>query len=66
MSYLLGAGQIVVGIGILVAWWLALTFVGVRQKGRTMTAIGFAVVPSLFLLWATAGCILIVRGIGGL
>ena len=65
MNYLLGGGQIVVGIGVLVLWWLALTVMGHRQKNKPLTAFGFAVVPSFFLLWLTAGCILIMRGIGG-
>lgn len=65
MSYLLGGGQIVVGIAVLVAWWLALTFLGARQVGKPMTAMGFAVVPSILLLWLTGGVILVIRGLSG-
>lgn len=65
MNYLFGGGQIVIGIGVLVVWWLALTLVGRRNHGKPMTNIGFAVMPSILLLWLTAGCILIVRGLAG-
>ena len=66
MSYLIGGGQIVVGIAVLVLWWLALMFLSRRNVGRPMTSFGFAVTPSVLLLWATIGGILIIRGIGGL
>jgi hypothetical protein len=66
MNYFVGGGQIVVGLGLLVAWWITLTFIGVRNRGRPMTSIGFAVVPSLFLLWLVASFILILRGAGEL
>jgi hypothetical protein len=62
VSYLFGAGQIIVGIGLLIAWWFALIFVDRRSHGKRMTNIGFVVTPSLFLIWFTAGCVLIVRG----
>ena len=66
MSYLFGGGQIIVGVGLLVVWWLVLTLIGRRNEGRPMTRMGFAVTPSLFLLWATAAFILIVRGLSGM
>ena len=66
MSYLLGGGQIVIGAGMFVALWLALTFMGARLKGKPMTSIGFAVTPSLFLIWAILAGVLIVRGVTGM
>ena len=66
MSYLIGGSQILVGIAILVTWWLTLALMGRRNRGKPMTTIGFAIVPSLFLLWLTAGGILIVRGLAGM
>ena len=66
MSYLLGGGQIIVGLGLLVGWWLVLTLIGRRNQGRPMTSMGFAIIPSLFLLWLMAAGVLIVRGIAGI
>ena len=66
MSYLLGGGQIVVGLAILAAWWIALTFLGSRWRDKPMTAMRFAVVPSFFLLFGVAGFILILHGLGAI
>ena len=66
MSYLLGGGQVVMGIALLVGWWLALSFMGARLKGKPMTSVGFAVTPSVFLLWGILAGILIVNGIAGM
>ena len=65
MTYLLSSGEIVVEIAILVVWWLTLSLMGRRNKGKPMTAMGFAFVPSIFLIWLTVGCVLIVRGMAG-
>lgn len=65
MSFLIGGGQIVIGIVILVVWWLTLALMGRRNQGKQMTTLGFAVVPSIFLFWFTAGGVLIVRGLAG-
>jgi hypothetical protein len=66
MDYLLGSGQIIIGVGLLVAMWFVLTMIGRRNEGRKMGRIGFAITPSLFLIWATAEVILIIRGISGM
>ena len=64
MSYLLGGGQIVLGLGLLVLWWLALTLLGRRWNEKELSATMFAVVPSIFLLWAVGSFILLFRGLG--
>jgi hypothetical protein len=66
MSYLVGGGQIIVGVGLLVALWIALAVLGRRNEGKQMSRMGFAITPSIFLIWATAAVILIVRGISGM
>ena len=65
MSYLIGGGQLVAGIAILVAWWLVLSLVGRRNAGKPMTTSGFIFYTPIFLIWMTAGAILIARGISG-
>jgi|SwirhirootsSR3_FD_contig_31_11842257_length_442_multi_3_in_0_out_0_1 hypothetical protein len=65
MSYLIGGGQLVAGIAILVAWWLVLSLVGRRNAGKPMTTSGFIFYTPIFLIWMTAGAILVVRGISG-
>ena len=42
MDYLLGSGQIIIGVGLLVAMWFVLTMIGRRNEGRKMGRIGFA------------------------
>jgi hypothetical protein len=64
MGYLFGGGQVVVGIGVIMAWWLALKLDRLRLGGRPLSRMGFAVVPTLFLLWFLAGALLIVLGLG--
>jgi hypothetical protein len=66
MSYLLGGGQVVLGVGLFIAWYLALVFMSARLKNKPMTSMGFAVTPSLFLLWGILAGVLIVRGVGGI
>ena len=64
MNYLLGGGQIVVGLGLLFLWWITLTFLGARWRDKELSALRFAIVPSIFLLWAVGGFILLFRGLG--
>jgi len=65
MSYLIGGGQLVAGIAILIAWWLVLSLVERRNAGKPMTIRGFIFYTPMFLIWMTAGAILVVRGISG-
>jgi hypothetical protein len=62
MNWLIGSGQILIGIAVVVAWYLVLRFMSGRL-GR-MTNFGFSIIPAVFLLWAVLGAILIVNGIG--
>ena len=64
MGYFLNGGQAVAGFAALVLLWLALGLVGRRNGGKPLSAMGFALWPSLFLLWFVGACILILRGIG--
>jgi hypothetical protein len=64
MDYFLSGGQAVAGFATLVLLWLTLSFVGRRSGHKPLSSMGFALWPSLFLLWLVGGCILILRGIG--
>jgi hypothetical protein len=64
MNYLFGGGQVVVGLGLLVAWWLALTFLGSRWRDQPLSSIRFAVTPVVFLVWFVGGFLLVLRGLG--
>jgi hypothetical protein len=61
MNWLIGSGQILVGIGVVAAWYFALRLL----SGRTlrMTNLAFSILPAAFLIWAVLGIILIVNGI---
>jgi hypothetical protein len=62
MSQLLGGGQILVGLGLIVGWWLALRLVGKLNRDKRMTALGLVGGPCVFLLWFVGAGILILRG----
>jgi len=64
MNYLLSGGEIVVGLGVLLAWWFALRLVGRLRGDKELSALMFAFVPCVFLLWMVAGFILLLRGSG--
>lgn len=62
MQWLVGGGQLLVGIALLVTWWLALSFLGRNKK--PLTAFRFVGLPSIFLLWFVGGAILVFHGVG--
>jgi hypothetical protein len=64
MDFLLGGGQIVVGLGALVLWWITLTLVGRRWSERSLGTMRFAVTPCVFLLWFVFGFLITLRGLG--
>jgi hypothetical protein len=64
MDYLLGSTQVLAGICSIVVLWLTLHFLGRRNADKRITNTGFAIVPSLFLLWLVGSCVLILRGLG--
>jgi hypothetical protein len=64
MDYLLSGGEVVAGLVTLVLWWLALRLVGRLRSEKELSALMFAFVPCVFLLWMVGGCILILRGSG--
>ena len=64
MDYLLSGGEVVAGLIMLVAWWFALRLLGRLRRDRELSALMFAVVPCVFLLWMVGGVILILRGTG--
>jgi hypothetical protein len=64
LDYLLSGGQVVTGIAAIVAWWFALKLIGRLRGNKELSALMFAVVPCIFLLWLVAACILILRGTG--
>jgi len=64
MDYLLGGGQIVVGLGALVLWWITLTLVSRRWSERPLGYMRFAVTPCIFLLWFVFGFLITIRGLG--
>ena len=66
MDYLLSGGEVVVGLLVLVAWWFTLRLVGRLRSDRELSALMFAVVPCVFLLWLVGGFILILRGTGNM
>jgi hypothetical protein len=63
MQWIVGGGQMVVGIVLIVLWWLALRFMQ-TDGTKTMSAIGFTAIPTLFLLWFVGAAILILHGVG--
>ena len=64
MDYLLGGGQAALGVGLLVLWWLAFTYLRHRWRHKVLSAFDFAVVPCVFLLWLVGGVILVLHGLG--
>jgi hypothetical protein len=64
LDYLFGGGQVVVGLGLFVAWWLALMFLGSRWRDKPLSAIRFAVTPVVFLVWFVGAFLLVLRGLG--
>ena len=64
MDNLLSGGEVVAGLIMLVAWWFTLRLVGRLRSDRELSALMFAVVPCVFLLWMVGGVILILRGTG--
>ena len=64
MNYLFGSGQVVVGLGLLLAWWLALVFLGSRWRDKPLSAIRFAVTPVVFVAWFVGAFLVILRGLG--
>ena len=64
MTYLLGSTQVLAGIGSIVVLWFTLHFFSRRNVDKPITNMGFALVPSLFLLWFVGSCVLILRGLG--
>ena len=64
MDYLLSGGEVVAGLIMLVAWWFALRLLGRLRRDRELSALMFAVVQCVFLLWMVGGVILILRGTG--
>ena len=65
-DYMLSGGAFVAGLLALVAWWFTLRLVGRLRSDRELSALMFAVVPCVFLLWMVVGCILILRGTGNM
>jgi hypothetical protein len=63
MQWLLSGGEVLAGIVALVLLWLALKVAG-GNPDKPLTNMRFAVLPAIFLLWATGGFILILRGAG--
>jgi hypothetical protein len=66
MDYLLSGGEVVVGLLVLVAWWFTLRLIGRLRSDKPLSALMFAVVPCVFLLWLVGGFILILRGTGNM
>ena len=64
MGYLLSGGEVVAGLIALVAWWFALRLLGRLRGDREQSALMFAFVPCVSLLWLVGGFILIMRGTG--
>jgi hypothetical protein len=64
LDYLLSGGQVVVGLGVLVVWWLTLALMGRLYAERRLSGLMFAFVPCVFLLWLVSGSILVLRGLG--
>ena len=64
MDYFLSGGEVVAGLIALVAWWFALRLLGRLRGDKELSALMFAVVPCVFLLWLVAACILVLRGTG--
>jgi hypothetical protein len=63
MEWLLDGGQLVAGITLIALLWVALRYVG-GDGSKPLSAFRFVALPSVFLLWAVAGFILIFNGIG--
>lgn len=66
MAYLLGSTQILAGIGSIVLLWFTLRFFSRRNVGKPVTSVGFAIVPTFFLLWFVGSCVLILSGLGAI
>jgi hypothetical protein len=64
LDYLLSGGQVLAGLGAIVLWWLAVKLVGRLRSDKPLSALMFAVVPCVFLLWFVGGGILILSGLG--
>jgi hypothetical protein len=64
MNYMFGGGQVVVGLGLFVGWWVALMFLGSRWRDQKLSATRFAVIPTLFLVWFVGAFLLVLHGLG--
>jgi hypothetical protein len=62
MQWLLAGGEILTGIGVLAAWWFALKFFG-RHRDQPLSNFRFVLLPSIMLLWAVGGIVLLLRGL---
>jgi hypothetical protein len=63
MQWLWAGGELLVGIGALVLWWLAVKlFSGGADK--RLTNMRFVGLPTILLLWGVGGVILVLRGVG--
>ena len=65
-DYLVSGGEVVAGLLALVGWWFTLRLVGRLRSDKPLSALMFAVVPCIFLLWLVGGFILILRGTGNM
>ncbi len=64
MSWLWAGGELLVGVIVLVLWWLVVKVAERRGRDKPLTHMRFAVLPSLLLLWLVGGVVLILRGLG--
>jgi hypothetical protein len=55
MDYFLSGGEVVAGLIALVAWWFARRLLGRLRGGKELSALMFAFVPCVFLLWLVGG-----------
>jgi hypothetical protein len=64
MSYLLGGGEVILGLAVIALWFVMLFAMERRNGSKPLSSLAFAFWPSMFLLWMIAGCIMVLRGAG--
>jgi hypothetical protein len=61
MDFLFTSTEVVVGVVLVVSWVIVLRLF---KADKPLTAIRFAILPSVMLLWIVLGVLLIAHGVG--
>jgi hypothetical protein len=61
MSWLMSGGELLAGIVTLIVWWLTVELL--KRRNLSTTSFRVAFLPPMFLLWAVAGAVMVLRGL---